>query len=143
VCQAASVPFFIVTNRPLCSTSCIVTLVSNSLIADHTVSVVCSFETLDPFHLVLRREIDRLKNCTRIPDQRETVSLADGTVVEAPLLRWADSTHPSCWSSGSDSNISRDFVVRGVYYPQLVHLLRTVPRVDCVPRLSSCRMARW
>jgi hypothetical protein len=100
-----------------------------------------SLEVLEPLHIVLHREMAKLRNCTRLRGQSETVSLYDGTVAEMPLLRWADVAFPSCWPAGSDSNISRDFLVRGVYYPQLVQLFRTVPRVStvCEPRPQATR----
>ena len=55
------------------------------------------------------------------------VRLFDGTDVRESAMQWGA---PGCWPTGSDSNISKDFVVRGVYYPQLLRFLQFFPLVS-------------
>ena len=55
------------------------------------------------------------------------VKLKDGREVKAPTLRWGKA---GCYPKGSTSDISKDFVVRGVYYPQLVELLQSFHTVS-------------
>lgn len=87
----------------------------------------CRQETLDRLEDVVNREVDQVRRCMT-PHQRSDVTLYDGRVVEGPLMDWGTS---SCWPTGSDSFISKDFVVRGVYYPQLVRLFQFLNPVSC------------
>ncbi len=75
------------------------------------------------------------------------VTLRDGREVRAPILRWGKR---GCWPRGSSSDISQDFVVRGVYYPQLVALLQQYHTVGLVCAwshtvvvLDGVRLVQW
>lgn len=93
--------------------------------------VVCSYETIGSLESVLDTEIRTIDKCTYNATEEAklnfTVELEDGSWVPCPLLEWGS---PSCWPDGSDSNISKDFLFRGMYYAQLVRFLQFVKRVS-------------
>jgi hypothetical protein len=57
----------------------------------------------------------------------EKVVLLDGRDLDAPLMEWGTGR---CWPHGSDSNISRDYIVRGLYYAHLVNFLKFIKSVS-------------
>lgn len=73
----------------------------------------------------------KVKRCSRLPSELEkfTVRLKDGRAVQGPLLQWGT---PACWPSGSDSFIQRDYLVRGLYYAQLVRMMEFIHAVSAV-----------
>ena len=91
--------------------------------------LLCRRESIEPLDAVVSQESEKVMNCT-IKDLRgDTVELADSTRVAMPLLEWGS---PVCWPTGTDSFIHRDFVVRGVYYPQLVRLYQYIDKVSLI-----------
>ncbi len=89
-----------------------------------------SYETLGSLEEVVRDEIAEVRRCTLSASGEHNssyaVNLLDGSTVPGPLLEWGSS---SCWPRGSNSFISKDFLARGVYYPQLVRMFQFIPMV--------------
>jgi hypothetical protein len=80
---------------------------------------------------VASEELGRVLPCVgNRTSTREKVKLLDGREVDSPLMEWGTGR---CWPHGSDSNISRDYVVRGLYYVQIVNFLKYIKavRVGC------------
>ena len=91
----------------------------------------CRYETIGTLDEVIRDELSAVRNCSILSkaSASSTVELLDGTRVDMPLLEWGS---PTCWPRGSNSFISKDFFVRGVY--------RTI-RSSCACTSSSPRYA--
>ncbi len=88
----------------------------------------CVSEDLLPLRTVVDREVETLEDCSRRPPLKraQRTLLLDGREVAEPLLEWGTER---CWKTGTDSNIARDFLFRGLYYPQLVRMLKSFPSV--------------
>jgi hypothetical protein len=71
-------------------------------------------------------EVAAVEKCVDKSPLGARVTLKDRSDVELPLLEWGS---PACWPGGSNSNISKDFIVRGMYYAQLVRMFQFFPRV--------------
>ena len=89
----------------------------------------CRYETIGTLDEVIRDELSAVRNCSILSKTSvsSAVELLDGTRVDLPLLEWGS---PTCWPRGSNSFISKDFFVRGVYYPQLVRMYQFIPKVS-------------
>jgi hypothetical protein len=85
-------------------------------------------EKIDALETIIDTESRKIEECTVSPGgpAPPPVVLKDGRSVAAPLLEWGT---PHCWPDGSSSNISRDFLFRGIYYPQLLRFLQRYDHV--------------
>jgi hypothetical protein len=76
---------------------------------------------------VVSEELGRVLPCIRnASTANEKLKLLDDTEVDTPFMEWGTNR---CWPRGSDSNISRDYIVRGLYYPHIVNFLKYIKPV--------------